>query len=156
MSRADVVRSDGEDQSNRAPLCPSAQPEMSGAVVFGVVGGTSSNPILAYLNEPLPVSDDLLRLCAPVEPGEVFRFAATCAGSGCMHFDGQSCSLAARITAALPGIVSVLPRCTIRHRCRWWDEQGGEACRRCPGIVTERYAPPEEMVIAAAPHVFGG
>ena len=38
------------------PFCPSAQPSMEGAVVFGVVGGTASEPRVGYLTQPLPVT----------------------------------------------------------------------------------------------------
>jgi len=31
------------------PLCPSAQPQMEGSTIIGVVGGTPEQPRLAYL-----------------------------------------------------------------------------------------------------------
>ena len=41
-----------EHDPDRSPLCPSAQPAMEGSVVFGVVGGTSDEPRVAYLTDP--------------------------------------------------------------------------------------------------------
>ena len=77
--------------ADRPKLCPSAQPDMEGAVAFGVVGGTAEEPVVSYLREPLPVTPELLQLARPVRPTEVFRFAAPCAEGGCRHFDGESC-----------------------------------------------------------------
>lgn len=119
------------------PLCPSAQPDMEGSVVFGVVGGTAREPRLKYLSEPQPVTDELLELSKPVKPTEVFRFAAPCAGSGCKHFDGADCRLAKRTVDMQPAVVDKLPACRLRPRCRWWQQEGKSACMRCPMVVTE-------------------
>ncbi len=128
-----------------SPLCPSAQPEMAGSVVFGVVSGTVEKPQLDYLKEPQPVSEELLALTAPVNPTEVFRFAAPCAGSACRHFDGVNCRLATRIVQFLPAKVERLPPCRLRSRCRWWQQEGKAACLRCPQVVTENHQPSEQL-----------
>jgi len=52
---------------------------LEGAVAFGVAGGTAAEPPVSYLKEPLPVTPELLELAEPVEPTEVFHFAAPCA-----------------------------------------------------------------------------
>jgi hypothetical protein len=36
----------------------------------------------------------------------------------------------------LPEVVDILPACQVRRSCRWYAEQGGAACRRCPQVVT--------------------
>jgi hypothetical protein len=133
------------------PLCPSAQPEMAGSLLFGVVGGTVAEPRLGYLREPQPVTAELLSLADPVPPTEVFRFAAPCAGAGCRHFEGTRCRLATRIVQLLPAAVAVLPPCRLRPHCRWWQQEGKEACRRCPLIVTETAHPSERLRQAADP-----
>lgn len=131
------------------PLCPSAQPEMAGAVVLGVVQGTAHEPRLAHLVAPLPVSDEILALSAPVRPTEVFRFAAPCAGSACRHFDGVNCRLVTRVVELLPAVTVALPVCRIRPECRWWQQEGRVACQRCPQVVTETYNPTEQQARAA-------
>ena len=50
------TRSPMEHDPDRSPLCPSAQPEMEGSVVLGVVGGTSDEPRVGYLTEPQETS----------------------------------------------------------------------------------------------------
>ena len=135
----------------QALLCPSAQPDQDGAVVFGVVGGTAATPDVSYLRQPLPVRQELLDLAAPVDPTEVFRFAAPCAESACQHFDGGGCTLATKVARLIEGSDHGVPACRIRPRCRWWNQEGAAACRRCPLIVTQSYAPSEHLRQAADP-----
>jgi hypothetical protein len=130
-------------------LCPSAQPEMAESRVLGVVGGTADVPELAYLNEILHVTEEVLARAAPVKPTEVFRFAANCEESACRHFDGRSCQLATRIVQILPTATETLPACLIRSTCRWYSQEGREACLRCPQIVTQIYEPSENLRRAA-------
>jgi len=130
-------------------LCPSAQPKMKGCRVLGVVGGTIETPELAYLNQPVPVNEKVLRLAAPLKPTEVFRFAAHCEGKGCLHFDGANCRLATRIVQILPAVTEGLPACPIRPTCRWYQQEGKPACVRCPQIVTQTYEASEAYRRAA-------
>jgi len=134
-----------------ASLCPSAQPEWQGAIAFGVVGGTGSEPRVKYIDEAQPVTDELLAFAAPVTAPEVFRFAAPCLNAGCVHFQSDRCTLVSRVVKLLPEVVDSLPRCAIRAACRWWRQEGGAACRRCPQVVTDDYNPSGEMREAAHP-----
>ncbi len=137
--------------SHTLPLCPSTQPEVEGGVVFGVVSGTGEQPHVAYLTNPQPITPEILALSQPVKPTEVFRFAAPCAGNACKHFDGSHCRLVTRIVQMLPKVVEVLPPCRLRPSCRWWQQEGKQACTRCPQIVTEMYHPSEQLHQAADP-----
>jgi hypothetical protein len=130
-------------------MCPSAQPDMAAARVLGVVGGTAEAAQVAYVNEHLPVSNELLAAAAPLKPTEVFRFAAHCEGKACRHFDGTNCNLATRIVQILPAVVDALPACLIRPTCRWYQQEGRDACMRCPQVVTESYEPSEDFKRAA-------
>lgn len=136
-------------RAHRSLLCPSAQPEMEGSRVIGVVGGTTEAPELSYLNESLPVTDELLRLAGHLKPTEVFRFGAHCEEKACRHFDGSRCNLATRIVQILPVVTEALPACLIRPSCRWYQQEGKAACMRCPQIVTQTYEPSDEMRRAA-------
>lgn len=136
------------------PLCPSAQPNMEESVVFGIVTGTADQPRLTHLAKPQPVTDELLALSGPVNPTEIFRFAAPCAGNACQHFDGSNCRLVSRIIEGLSVVTEQLPACKIRPTCRWWQQEGKAACLRCPQIVTENYAPSEQFVHATDPAIY--
>jgi hypothetical protein len=116
--------------------CPSAQPDMEGARIIGVIGGTPEAPQIAYLEHGVAIDESVARGLGGLEPTEVFRYAAKCERGRCSHFADGRCSLASRIVDQLPEIVDLLPRCQIRATCRWFAEQGGAACRRCPQVVT--------------------
>jgi hypothetical protein len=136
----------------RLPLmCPSAQPDMEDCRVLGVVSGGEHAPRVAYLNEPVAVTPELLALAGPVKPTEVFRFAARCEESLCSHFDGHNCNLATRIVQILPAVVDTLPPCLIRSDCRWYQQEGRPACFRCPQVVTQNSTPSADMRNAATP-----
>jgi hypothetical protein len=134
-------------------LCPSAQPDQPGAMAIGVIGGTATEPRVTYLRSPLPVVQALLDLASPVEPTEVFRFAAPCAQSACQHFANEECSLVTKITRLVNGTDYGVPPCRIRPRCRWWNQEGVSACRRCPLIVTRAYGAGADIREAADPLV---
>ena len=55
------------------------------------------------------------------------------------HFDGADCRLATRVARMLPPAVETLPPCIIRKECRWYSQEGGAACMRCPEITTVTY-----------------
>jgi hypothetical protein len=132
-------------------LCPSALPEMPEGRLFGVMGGSATEPRLMYLDEPAPVTESLLSLAGPVKPTEVFRVAAPCVESKCCHFDGQDCRLVTRIVQILPSVVDSLPACVIRKECRWFQQEGRPACMRCPQVLTLNCAASDDMVRAATP-----
>jgi hypothetical protein len=139
----------------RQTLCPSAQPDWEGSRTIGVIGGTASEPEVAYLSEAQPVTPELLDLARPVKPTEVFRFAAPCANKECAHFSAEqsTCKLAEKIVRWAPIVVDKLPACTIRPDCRWWQQEGRAACLRCPQVVTERLQAPEPLSKAANPAI---
>ena len=139
----------------RQTLCPSAQPDMVGSKVFGVVGGTAEAPEVAYLAEPQPVTDELLALARPVTPTEVFRIAAPCSGGGCKHFSAEQskCNLVEKTVRWASGGVEKLPACSIRPDCKWWQQEGRAACMRCPQVVTDRFQAPAAIAKAADPTV---
>jgi len=112
---------------------------MDNCRVLGVVQQDGPAPRLVYLNEILPATPDVLAMSAPLKPTEVFRLSATCAEHKCPHFDGADCQLATRIVNILPAVVDTLPPCTIRKDCRWFSQEGGAACKRCPEVTTVNY-----------------
>jgi len=112
---------------------------MDRATVLGVVQHDGDRPVVAYLNERVPATPEILALAKPLKPTEVFRLAATCAENKCPHFDGADCRLATRVATMLPPVVDRLPPCTIRKECRWFAQEGAAACLRCPEITTVSY-----------------
>ncbi len=135
-------------------LCPSAQPGMDNCHVLGVVQHDGPKPLVLYLNKPLPATPDVLAMAAPLKPTEVFRLSGTCAEHACPHFDGADCQLATRVARMLPAVVDALPPCIIRKDCRWFSQEGGAACLRCPEVTTVTYdTSPEMQAVSGLPVV---
>jgi hypothetical protein len=109
---------------------------MEGARVFGVVAGDAQHPRVGYLSQPTDLTPELRDLLGDVKPTEALRIVAHCEEHRCSHFDGARCTLAQRLKATLRPVMDRLPPCSIRSTCRWYAEQGGEICLRCPQIVT--------------------
>lgn len=139
------------EPSNRKIMCPSAQPEMTGSVAFGVVGGTAEDPRVSWIEKPVPVTAEILALTGEVPPTQVLRIAAPCQESACCHFDGTDCRLATKLVQLMPAVTQSLPPCRIRPDCRWFLQEGRAACAVCPQIVTYSVNPSEELATAATP-----
>jgi hypothetical protein len=134
-----------------ATSCPSAQPDMEGARVFGLVTGTPEEPRIAFLKKDAVVTRAMMARLDGLDPTHVFRFAARCEESRCVHFDGARCQLARRIVDQLDPVVDALPPCLIRPTCRWHAEQGAAACHRCPQVTTMVPRAEERLSQAAMP-----
>lgn len=109
---------------------------MQDARVLGLLTGSAEEPRVAYLPPGVGIDVELAKSLLPLAPTQAFRFAAKCESSRCVHFGDGRCSLAERIVQQLPEVVDALPPCQIRSGCRWYAEQGGAACRRCPQVIT--------------------
>ena len=116
--------------------CPSAQPGMQGARPFGVITGTPQETRIAFFKKSALDAFEWREQFSSQDATRLFRFGARCDEGKCGHFDGSRCSLGARVKAGLPAVVDALPSCLIRPGCRWYAEQGGDVCLRCPQVVT--------------------
>lgn len=131
--------------------CPSAQPGMEDAVVLGVVEtGKDGRQRVAYVETPVPLTPELAAIAAPASAGRVLRLAAKCAEGQCAHFDGHDCSLVKRVAAMLPEAAHKAPPCFLRRSCRWFAQEGVDACFRCESIVTE-FEPDPHLARVATP-----
>lgn len=138
-------------QHLRPLVCPSSRAELATQVI-GVIQTTKvGRPRVAFTAGVVPFSDELRAATAAVPVGEVLRLAGACAEHACAHFVDEHCSLGERAAAELPAVVQRLPRCAIRRDCRWYAEQGGAICRRCPAIVSSQTSESEELAAVAQP-----
>jgi len=73
--------------------CPSAEPTMEEAQILGVVLGTPTEPRVAYLEESVAATADVVSQAGQANPLEICRFSAACQERRCVHFDGADCQL---------------------------------------------------------------
>lgn len=128
--------------------CPSAQPDMAEAHVFGVVAGTLAEPRIAYLKQDAAISPEMFDRIGTLDPTLVFRYSGVCENSACGQFAAGRCGLGQRILDQLLPVVDALPSCQIRATCRWHQEQGDAICLRCPQVMTR--VPPDQTQLRAA------
>jgi hypothetical protein len=143
-----------QQKSPKSLMCPSADVEMPGSVIFGLVVGTPAEPHVVHLDRVKQIPQELLDLDSPVKPAEIFRIAATCIENSCVHFDGSNCRLTARIVDGLDEVAEQIPACAIRANCRWWHQEGKSACRRCQQVVRDNYVASEQLIQAIDPSIY--
>lgn len=120
-------------------FCPSAQPGLSHSAIIGIVDKGHNSESVAYLPEPVAVTDSTIVAFtgSPVQATQLFRFAAPCEKGGCSNWTGSSCGVAQRVVQILPAVVAELPDCKLRPVCRWFRQEGKQACVRCPQVITD-------------------
>jgi hypothetical protein len=116
--------------------CPSAVAQ-PGATLVGMVNGDGT---VGFIETPITIDEDFF---ATVESaGELeraFRFSTPCIQNGCKQWKDGNCTVIQRIIAADPAWPQQqpqLPACSIRATCRWYAQEGAEACAYCRVITT--------------------
>jgi hypothetical protein len=123
---------------NEVKACPSGQCE-EGALLLGVM---TSSGRLAYMQPPTRIDAEFVAAAkAQGRPERRFRFSTPCVEGGCPQWTGESCALGQMIVEQADTATSLpdsrLPTCAIRSSCRWYFEQGADACAVCPLIVAD-------------------
>lgn len=118
--------------------CPSA-PATPGSGLLGVLGLDGK---IHNLRTLMPVDKNFLaavRLRGA--PEARMRFTSPCQTSGCSQWTGTRCGVIDRAMKEMevPGapLATDLPACTIRGTCRWYAQNGPQACGTCAYIVTD-------------------
>ncbi|MBB3839316.1 hypothetical protein FHS57_003322 [Runella defluvii] len=116
--------------------CPSAEPK-AGAVLLGVV---KQDGEVALLSQRIEIDEHFIETASQGRDlGQRFRFASPCAAKGCANWSGHHCmvlDIARQLAHIEPHVDELLPACSIRTTCRWFMQEGGDACRICPKINT--------------------
>jgi hypothetical protein len=102
----------------------------------------TSSGRLAYVQPPTRVDAEFVaQVKARGRPERAFRFSSPCVEADCPQWTGESCGIGEMIVQqaeAVPEPRSTgLPACAIRASCRWYSEQGRDACKVCPLIVAD-------------------
>lgn len=116
--------------------CPSAEPK-AGAVLLGVV---KQNGEVNLLSQRIEIDETFIETASQGRDlGQRFRFASPCAAKGCANWSGHHCmvlDIASQLAHVEPLSQFTLPACSIRDSCRWFMQDGADACRICPKINT--------------------
>jgi len=121
-----------------ALFCPSAQPGLAGSMIIGVVEAHPKASRVSHLARPVTLSGQNLAALND-DPGATarFRFGAPCQEMACTNWTGSKCRVAQQLVRILPARGQALPRCSLRRVCRWFEQEGAEACMRCSQVVTD-------------------
>lgn len=116
--------------------CPSAAPK-EGAVLLGIVKQSGEVSMLA---QRIEIDESFIETASQGRDlGQRFRFASPCAAKGCANWSGHHCmvlDIARQLTHIEPLDDTTLPACSIRNTCRWFMQDGVNACHICPKINT--------------------
>lgn len=116
-----------------AQSCPSAKCRQ-GAKLLGIVQGDGT---IAYLGSTVIIDEHFVRIAsAGRDPEKRFRFSDQCVEAGCKQWTGTRCSVVEDVIRHLSPKPRPLPECSIRPRCRWFNQAGQLACFACPFVVT--------------------
>jgi hypothetical protein len=139
-----VARSEANDLD-----CPSAQPELRGARIIGVMSESGGGSRVEYLERAVPVTPELLDRTGPLDPTSILRVSAPCETAACPHFEDHRCTLAEKVVNLLPAVIDEIAPCPIRRTCRWFAQEGKAICLRCSAVTTTVDHPPEDMRFVA-------
>jgi hypothetical protein len=117
-------------------LCPSA-PLYDNSQLLGIV---NSDGEVDLLQEPLDVTDAFKEAAfAGRQPEKRFRFVNKCVKGACQKWTGHSCGVVQTVLDKIESQYwkNELPECGIRANCRWFSQEGENACKVCPLV---RYA----------------
>ncbi len=116
-------------------MCPSSK-ATPGAKLLGV---RQEDGMVAILPQPLRIDDTFIEVASQASPAEQhFRFTNKCIESGCAQWTGSRCGVADQILTVMDQLVvsDTLPECGIRPACRWYRQNGPDACKVCPFVIT--------------------
>jgi hypothetical protein len=111
-------------------MCPSYVGKV-GAQLFGVVNKDGKVQFIT----PLTVTEDFIQHNDNLE--QRFRFTGKCVEKGCAQWNNEEskCSLSKKIQNSDINKVQELSFCPIRSQCRWFSQDGKEACFSCNEIT---------------------
>src|SRR6266545_2966883 len=117
--------------------CPSGRCN-EGSLLLGIVG---QDGLVGYITPGMTVDAQFVsRARQGRTPESRLRFAEPCAEDDCAQWTGDRCGLidelldSPKASTAAAQNMGLLPRCSIRRSCRWFDQHGSNACGICPLI----------------------
>ncbi len=111
-------------------MCPSYLGKV-GAQLFGVVNKDGKVQFIT----PLAVTEEFVQQNDHLE--QRFRFAGKCVEKGCAQWNNEEskCSLSQKVQELDLNQNKELSFCPIRSQCRWFSQDGNEACFSCNEVT---------------------
>lgn len=111
-------------------MCPSYVGKV-GAQLFGVVNKDGKVQFIT----PLTVTEEFIQQNDNLE--QRFRFTGKCVEKGCAQWnnEGSKCSLSQKVQDLDTIKNTELSFCPIRSQCRWFSQDGKDACFSCNEIT---------------------
>ena len=121
-------------EANSQKMCPSYVGK-AGAQLFGVVNKDGKVQFIT----PLTVTEEFLELNKGKNSLEQrFRFTGKCVEKGCAQWNNEEskCSLSQKVQNLDVGYTNKeLSYCPIRSNCRWFHQDGKDACFSCNEVT---------------------
>lgn len=117
-------------------LCPSSRCAED-SLLIGIVRADGT---VSFVGKPVKVDETFVTEAHRGRtPESRFRFAQPCKQKGCRQWTGQACGIVQSLVreGCTESRSEALPECGIRDSCRWFAEEGAEACRLCDLVITE-------------------
>lgn len=117
-------------------LCPSARCE-EGAILLGAV---HDDGLVRLLDTRIEITAEQVEQANQKgKPETYLRFANKCVESGCKQWKNNRCGIVdeVRETLSTKDLSTTPQKCAIRESCRWFSQDGLDACRLCPLVLTE-------------------
>ena len=111
-------------------MCPSYLGKV-GAQLFGVVNKDGKVQFIT----PLTVTEEFVQQNDHLE--QRFRFTGKCVEKGCAQWNNEEskCSLSKKVQNLDLNQNKELSYCQIRSQCRWFSQDGNEACFSCNEVT---------------------
>lgn len=118
------------DFNSSKKMCPSYVGKV-GAQLFGVVNKDGRVQFIT----PLTVTEEFIQQNDHLE--QRFRFTGKCVEKGCAQWDNEEskCSLSKKVQDLDITKSTELIFCPIRSQCRWFSQDGNEACFSCNEVT---------------------
>lgn len=118
---------------------------MEGSALIGVANAAGTVDILA---KPMPVTEEFVTAAKeePRSPEMRFRFANRCVQNACKQWNGKGCGVIDMVMdfISIEEKIQRLPACGIRKYCRWYLQNGPNACTACQYVITDNAAEKQE------------
>lgn len=95
---------------------------------------------VGLLKDPLEIDQAFIDEVSAdgMRPEQRFRFTAPCVEERCSQWNGCKCTVPDQVRVFVgPEDEHSLRPCGIRSACRWFKQEGPEACRLCPFVITD-------------------